>query len=462
MSELETSYGEIYRESRRSDAGLMGELAFLAMITCVINCFLPQVEMLFTGGNVPIPQALIKIACFGVLIVLMFMYGRLDLSSFPTGMWLATMAFLVLVFPFLWFFQGKEPGEILLAYNAYYCPLIFAPAACALKGRLSEKVSTRLVIFIFAGCALLGWAQFILQIPIVQLSSSDGNFRIYASLWMQEGETAIRANSFFGSALEYGSFAVLVAAIGIGMCGRRGGWKLGIPLYLLAAASCYTTLTRVVFLQLAAATVAALTFTFGRSLRRMIWQPLVGLGVGYLIAFSGIAQMVGQTRTLVDNSSLELRLLQWEVYGSELMHATFTGKLFGLGFCQADKPVIVPRRDDFLGKASTVLVDNLYLALTLHIGLVGMVVVVGLLWAMWRHLRKETVKHPTPLLIGIASFFATFLMTGMFNVQPALYGFWFLIGTMVLCRTGEADEEAPWSGPPEPALDAEEPEVLVA
>jgi len=102
--------------------------------------------------------------------------------------------------------------------------------------------------------------------------------------------------------------------------------------------------------------------------------------------------------------------------------------------------VIVPRRDDFLGKASTVLVDNLYLALTLHIGLVGMVSVLALLWAMWRYLRKETIERPTPLLIGIASFWATFLMTGMFNVQPALYGFWFLIGILVFRRAGDFDQ----------------------
>ena len=137
-------------------------------------------------------------------------------------------------------------------------------------------------------------------------------------------------------------------------------------------------------------------------------------------------------------------------------------KLFGLGFCQADKPVIVPRRDDFLGKASTVLVDNLYLALTLHIGLVGMVVIVALLWAMWRCLRKETIKRPTPLLIGISSFWATFLMTGMFNVQPALYGFWFLIGILVLHRAEDLDEDqdVPLLEEDEPVLEPGELETV--
>lgn len=462
MSDFSPDYAELYRQYQRPESDFFGGMALLAMIACVINCALPQVQMLLTGGNVPIPQGLIKIACFGALVVLMLAYGRLDLSSFPTGTWLLAMAYLVLVFPFLWFWQGKEPGEILLAYNAYYCPLIFAPVACAMKGKLSDRLSMRIFLGVFAACALLGWAQFILQTPIVQLSSNDGNFRIYSSLWMQEGETTVRSTSFFGSALEYGSFCVLVSAIGIGICRRRGGWKIGVPLYLFAAASCYTTLTRVVFLQLIIATVAAMTFTFGRSLRRMTWQPFTALGVGYLIAFSGIAKLIGQTKSLYDNSSLELRLIQWEVYGSELWRGTLMQKLFGLGFCQADKPVIVPRRDDFLGKASTVLVDNLYLALTLHIGLVGMVVILALLWAMWRCLRKETIKRPTPLLIGISSFWATFLMTGMFNVQPALYGFWFLIGILVLHRAEDLDEDqdVPLLEEDEPVLEPGELETV--
>jgi hypothetical protein len=440
MSEITYEYSNIYQQAYRPQGGVLGTTALLAMIACVINCALPQLEMLLTGGHCPLPIAAIKIACFGLLSFLTLTYGRLELSAFPVGIWLAAMTFLFLDFPFLWFFQGKAPPDILFAYNAYYCPLIFAPLACAFTGRLSERLATKILVGIFLVCALVGCAQYIFQAPIVQLASSDGNYRTYASYWMQEGSSSVRAFSIFGSALEYGNFAVLIAATGIGMCGRPGGWIKGLPLYLLAAACCYTTLTRVVYIQLIFATVAAVTFTFGRRLRRMIWQPLIGLGAGWFLAFSGFSQLIGHTKSLYDASSLELRLLQWEVYGAELMHSTFLQKLFGLGFCQAEKPVIVPVRDEFYGKASNVLVDNMYLALTLHIGLIGMVVIVGLLWALWRHLRVETIKRPTPLLIGIASFCSTFLLTGMFNVESALYGFWFLIGIMIFQRDGEQGE----------------------
>lgn len=457
MSEVTYDYSELHRQYR-PQGSVLATTAFLAMVACIINCALPQIEMLLTGGLCPIPIAAIKIACFGLLILLTLAYGRLDLSAFPTSIWLVAMTFLLLDFPFLWFWQNKTALEILLSYNAYYCPLIFAPLACAFTGRLSEKSARRMLVYIFLVCAIIGCAQIIFQKQIVQMASSDGNFRIYTSWWITVGvrgtvgDRTLRAFGVFGTALEYGSFAVLIAATAIGMCGKPRGWIKGVPLYLFAAACCYTTRTRVVYLELIFATLAAVTFTFGRRPRRMIWQPVIGLLVGSLIAFSGIATLVGQTASVYDPSSLELRLLTWGSYGAQILRAELPEQMFGFGYSQAEKPIIVPVGDEQAGQFAITLVDNTYLALALHIGLVGMVVILGLLWAMWRRLRIETVMRPTPLLIGIASFWSTFLLTGMFNIQLAIYGFWFLIAIMILQRDPEADVVFLSARQPHPAL----------
>src|SRR5208282_6505506 len=114
-------------------------------------------------------------------------------------------------------------------------------------------------------------------------------------------------------------------------------------------------------------------------------------------------------------------------------------------------PLIIPVDDVKIGNAYSILVDNMYLALTLHIGLVGMVIIVGLFWAMWRRLRIETIKRPTPLLIGIASFCSTVFLDNMFNISPAIYGFWFLIAIMILQRDTEADVESLSVRQPHPA-----------
>jgi len=81
---------------------------------------------------------------------------------------------------------------------------------------------------------------------------------------------------------------------------------------------------------------------------------------------------------------------------------------------------------------------------------------------MWRHLRAEAIKRPTPLLIGIASFWSTFLMTGMFNIQQALYGFWFLIALMTIQRDAGVDGGFPRSGQLRPLFESEQGEGAVS
>jgi hypothetical protein len=453
MSEITYDYSELQRQYR-PQGSVLATTAFLAMVACIINTALPEMEILLTGGRCPIPIAAIKVAGFGLLTILTLAYGRLDLSAFPTGMWVVAMTFLFLDFPYLWLSQAKQPADLIFDYNAYYCPLIFAPLACAFTGRLPEKSVTRILVSIFLICGVIGWAQVIFQAKVVPLVSSDGNFRIFASWWSPEGGgRTMRAFSMFGSSLEYGSFVTLFAGIGIGMCGRPKGWIKGVPLYLFAAACCYSTLTRTVFLLFVFVTIAAVIFTFGRSPRRMTWQPLIGLVVALVIAFGGIGQKVSQARTLTDTGSLDLRVLQWETYGEQLLRSTLPQQLFGLGFCQAEKPLIIPVDDVTIGNAYSILVDNMYLALTLHIGLVGMVIIVGLFWAMWRRLRVETISRPTPLLIGIASLCSTFLLDNMFNISPAIYGFWFLIAIMILQRDDAEEDVVSLSArQPHPAL----------
>lgn len=436
-------YENIYRRSQEAQGSFLATLGLLGLLICVINCVMPELEMLLTGGRVPIPQGAVKVACFAFLFGMTLLYSRLDLLDFPTTIWLATVLYLVADFPFLWFSVGKEPSEILLAYNAYYCPLILAPIVAALRGKVSRQAASCIFIGTFATSALLGWAQFLLQEPIVKLASTDGNFRIFASQWMQGGERSLRAMSFFGNAQEFGSFLVLVACIGVGMCRARGGWTKGIPLYMLATATCYTTLTRAAFVQLMVATIAALTFTFGKKPKRMRWQPWIAFALGLVIAFSGYAKKVSDEisdkKSLADDSSLQQRLMQWGIYTSKIEHSSTAEQLFGLGFCQADRPAMVPLKEEW----NLVLVDNLYLALVLHIGIVGAALMIGLLWSMWRFVRDEAISRPNPVIIGIASFWSTFLMTGMFNIQAANYGFWFLMALLVARRNGNSIQDLP-------------------
>src|SRR5215472_4812109 len=185
MSTFIHPYRPLYYSPDYEESSPFGILGVLAMLFCIINCALPELEMLLLGGRVPVPQAIIKVACFAFLGALVALYGKFDLTGFPTTIWVFTALYLALDFPFIWLIQRKEASEALLAYNAYYCPLIFAPLVTVIRGRVTTRAANIILITTLLTSAALGWAQFIMQDPIVKLASTDGNFRIFASQWMQ-------------------------------------------------------------------------------------------------------------------------------------------------------------------------------------------------------------------------------------------------------------------------------------
>jgi hypothetical protein len=427
---------------------MFGAAALCAILLCIINCALPEMQILLTGGSVPVPQAVIKLCCFGFLIALMLFYRRLNLAYFPTTTWIIAIGYLLIEVPYLWIWQNKAPSEIFLAYNAYYASLIIAPTVASLLGKLQERLATKIFLAAFVACAALGWAQFILQEPLIDLASDDGNFRIYESQWMVGGDRSLRANSFFGFAQDYGSFAVIIACLAIGMCGRRNHWKWGVPLYLFAAACCYTTLTRATYVQLLVATVAALIFTFGKRRTRAIWVPLLALGLGLVLAFGGISTLIKQKNSMYDDASLQQRLTQWHIAQVTFENSSTEAQLFGFGFCQADKPAIIARREG----GNTVLIDNMFVALIMHIGVLGMLAITALMCGIWLSLRRMAIDRPTPLVIGLASFWSTFALIGMFNIQMTQYGFWFLAALVVAGPTNQNEEVRAWLAHYEPDL----------
>jgi hypothetical protein len=361
----------------------------------------------------------------------MLLYRTVDLSCIPMTAWTAAIGYLVLVFPYLWFGLNKEPADILLAYNAYYCPLICLPVVTVLRGRVKERTAMGILLGIFAINAALGWAQFITGRPLIRLESVDGAYSVPLNLFQVGGNAYMRVRAFglFSNSMEFGYFAVIVAACGIGMCGNPANRLKGILLYLVGVSSAYSTLVRSVFLQVVICTIAALMFTFGRRPNRVKWLPLTALGIGLVLAVGGLPRSFGgSNQGLTSDASLQVRLDQWYFYATMFRHASIWRQLFGFGICQADNKVI----------RSIAVADNLFWGLTLHIGLVGMVLMLTLLWSLWLRMRAEAVERSTPLMIGLASFWSAFAMTGTFENAPAVFGFWYVVSILVSSRTARA------------------------
>jgi hypothetical protein len=77
------------------------------------------------------------------------------------------------------------------------------------------------------------------------------------------------------------------------------------------------------------------------------------------------------------------------------------------------------------------IIDNLPLALILHIGIVGLVLFSILLIKMWLYLRKEALATQQPFMIATASIFASLACSGIFNITFPTFGTVFALA--ILC-----------------------------
>lgn len=393
--------------------------AFLAVTLCLLSLVdgvFPQLQMYLLGGQLLVGNAAIKgvllaTAAFGCLIP---MRARLEL---PILTWLLCIGFLIAEILYLTSSCGMSLLNVLQSYNGYYPLLLIGPALLTFRGAVPERVIIRYTVFLLLVCAVIGVAQYLLAKPILYTRSSDGSFSVQS--WQFWGQ--VRAFSLFSSALEFGIFCTFCGALGIALSRTRPmkGWLL----VALSGTACFATLTRLCYLLFICACSYAWILTFGRKPARGLWQPLLYFVLGIATLLAGLASFVsGEAAALQDPSSLIDRVVQWAYYYDLLAHATLAERLFGFGIVQNDK--VLP--------LFPMVIDNLPLALVLHIGAVGLLLFGILLVKMWLYLRRKALATQEPMIVAAASLWATLTCAGIFSITFSSFGAVFAIA--ILCE----------------------------
>jgi hypothetical protein len=171
------------------------------------------------------------------------------------------------------------------------------------------------------------------------------------------------------------------------------------------------------------ACACASVLTFGRKPARALWHPLLYFLAGILIVLVGLNSLINNSSTnLQDSSSLLERVIEWGYYSNVLVNSTLANLLFGFGIVQNEK--ILP--------LYPMLIDNVFLALVLHIGVIGLLLFGALMIKMWLYLHREALATQQPLVIAAASLWATLACAGIFSIAFSTFGTVFIL--IVLCK----------------------------
>ncbi len=400
-------------------------LAFLILALCLfelVDGLIPQLQMSLFGGQVPLSNALFRVIILALLGFGCSLHPKIELTQIPIVTWLFCVGFLTLDLLHLVSQDGVTLRDVVMSYDDYYLLLLAGPAALAFRNTIRERAIARWTIVLLFVCAAIGMAQYWTQKPLLRTESVDGKFEIYSSSIFDYE----RAFSLFTSGLSYGLFAALCGALGVALCRTRR--LAGLSLVLVSGMACFSTLTRNCYLVFACACVASFIFTFGKKPSRGRWLPILFFLLAILTILSG-ARSFGteQSNTLKDAGSLLQRLDNWGYYLSSFLESSWINKLFGLGMTFNDD--------------SKRPIDNIPLALILHIGLVGLTAFSVLLAKMWLYLRREALVTQQPFIIAAASLWTTLMCAGMFNIVLIQMGTVFMIA--ILCSKESPNIMAP-------------------
>lgn len=397
-------------------------LSWLIALPLVVLCFLALVDgvasqlQLYLLGSLPVPEGLIKGALLAIVVAGCLLAPQDQPDGAPKYVSLFCVGYLLADIFYLNQARGMSVMMVLQSYAIYYSLLLVGLALTIFRGRLSQKSIIGCAVFLLVVSAVIGALQHFKAEAILYTESADGGFRVESWSFFDD----VRAFGLFTSALNFGIYCALCGALGIALCRRHP--IVGSLLLIISAVSSYFTLTRLSYLLFFCSCTYSAVLTFGKSPKRGLWQPAAYFAMGVATILVGLYSFAdGKSTDLRDAASLLERVGVWAYYSNLLAHARLPDQMLGIGIAQNEK--IIP--------AYPMLIDNLPLALILHIGVVGLVLFSILLVQMWLYLRREAIATQQPFMIAAVSLWASIACAGIFNIVLSQFGTVFALA--VLC-----------------------------
>ena len=322
-------------------------------------------------------------------------------------------------------------------YTAYGFDLFCVPPAIALilllnsryfppRGEGGERRIVHLLLAVAVPIALFGIVQYALNDPILQTGfataprdefGSVGQAAI--SLTQLQATHRIRANSIFGSAIDFGRFDVLFTLLCIGMAvksRRRPAAALGhLILTGVFLAAVLSTSTRNILVYLACCAIGCLFILAGFGVRAMVALSLVLVAIFYGTIYGVIELAPRFFLGFFDVASLFQRaqgvystVERYIVNADSLTHV-----LFGFGYMQSIDFKFLP----------TTVFDNTELDIYLYAGVCGVVLYVVLLLVMFSRAVKQWRETGSVAWLAVASLFVGTPLFSTLNIdldQPSL------------------------------------------
>lgn len=397
----------------------LGYIFVLIFFLLIVEGALPQVQMALLSGNIIIKSIILKvILVLSVLIGLLLHVFRLGTVIWPRSITIPYILFLMyLVVHFLLLREDYPLDYLLQSYNTYYFFMLLFPLAAYVP--VKTGTFSRVLTAISIPLLILGFAQYFSNSPILPLSSADQYFKVFSVDYY--GKT--RAFSLFNSGLNYGHFISLLGAFTMYFMLKRRGLKRINPMILSAVVTlaCYTTLTRNLYIEylftlltvvlLSARNKYKASSIYEKTLKAI--PVLYGVVAALVVFATQLLDLVSNADSMIlKQESLLVRIMGWKYYFPLWMESGLQSMLVGIGLIQSERFPIT----------ENVVIDNSFLAVGLHIGVLGLLLWMVFMWRLWTYLlviqRKVPDNAPIMAMVALCS---TWVSSGLFSINFSLY-----------------------------------------
>lgn len=282
-------------------------------------------------------------------------------------------------------------SKLISDFNFYYIFLLLLPFTFALKDSLKPKTTITFLLLFFLFFSFIAYIQNKNNDAILT-SVITGQFK--PSSYSFYGD--LRAFSMFGSASAFGHYLAIIGSLLVGLIFQK---KL-YPIILLAIVSyiTYITFTRSAYLEVILVVITTLII-YSKILKTKFLKTLpfiYGL-LGVFIVF--FASSLGSNSSIMSGESALVRTIIWKI-NLQTWFDNNVSFLFGTGTVQS---------------GNTLLVDNTFLAVGLHLGIIGLIIWVIYMTIIYNYALKTMSRNP--ISVAVVAFMSLWIFTGMSQIS---------------------------------------------
>lgn len=414
-----------YRPASRGDRDvwLLSFPLYILWFFLYNNGVLPQIEMAFFHGTVPIPTVIVKILFLLILVLSML---TLKEASMPMQFLLFVVFFLACLAVstiYQIFFLHKLFSSTLYDIEASYFFILITPIAFSIKIKINDFLVQNSISIFGLVSSVLGIVQHFFGSAILPTVSLHGYYRV----WGYDFFGQMRAFAFNNTPAGLGQLLVFTAIIFLEVEFIKKSILNNVLKTLFVAVvlvGIFCTLTRAVYIYSALVLVTWFILSKWPRNRMILFLPLVYLvcGLGVIVLAPFIHDLFLSSGSIISDRTLYIRLDEWRHWGAKILNNPYH-LLFGPGITQYH--VI-----DY--KA---MIDNVYISIILQSGLISFFVFVIITSAAWNYSFKLFKSCPSPVRTAIICSMAAYPTLFLFELDQVKYFMLFMLIIVVSCKS---------------------------